>query len=76
MIIRIQRIVRKAIKDYQIQSGVSEETLVAFLSVDILRELNTMEFTPPPQPVKTSIKSKREEGKINDAADPQAQPAR
>ncbi|SPF51427.1 hypothetical protein SBF1_5000008 [Candidatus Desulfosporosinus infrequens] len=76
MIIRIQRIVRKAIKDYQIQSGVSEETLVAFLSVDILRELNTMEFAPAPQPVKTSIKSKKEEGKSNDTTENQAQSAR
>lgn len=58
MITRVQRIVRKAIKDYQIQSVVSEETLVAFLSVDILREINAMDSASPLQSVKPQNKSK------------------
>lgn len=63
MITRVQRIVRKAIKDYQVQSVVTEETLVAFLSVDILRELNSMDSVSVLQSVKLINKTKKEEGK-------------
>ncbi|MGI1659600.1 MAG: hypothetical protein ACRKFN_11525 [Desulfitobacterium sp.] len=72
MITRIQRIVRKAIKDYQVQSAVSEETLVAFISVDVLRELNSMESAPAPQATPKPSNKKKEEGKSNEPAKPQA----
>lgn len=71
MINRIQRIVRKAIKDYQIQSVVTEETLVAFLCVDIIRELNLMDSVPAPQSIKPVNKTKREEGSRHGTASPQ-----
>ena len=38
-ITKIQKIVRKAIKDYGIKATIDEEALVSFLSVDIFREI-------------------------------------
>lgn len=38
-ITKIQKILRKAIKDYAIKASVDEEILVSFLSVDIFREM-------------------------------------
>lgn len=40
-ITKIQKIVRKAIKDYSITAKYDEEILVSFLSVDIFREIST-----------------------------------
>ncbi|SPF51217.1 hypothetical protein SBF1_50101 [Candidatus Desulfosporosinus infrequens] len=45
-ITKIQKIVRKAIKDYAITAKYDEEILVSFLSVDIFREIN--EDSPAP----------------------------
>lgn len=42
---KVQKVIRKAIKDYAIESAIDEETLVAFLSVDIVRE---DKVEPPP----------------------------
>jgi len=75
VITRIQRIVRKAIKDYQIQSSVGEEALVAFISVDILRELNSMNSASDPQANSKPIK-KKEEKKIGEATAIQVESAR
>jgi hypothetical protein len=38
-ITKIQKILRKAIKDYSIKATIDEEALVAFLSVDMYREI-------------------------------------
>ncbi|MBC2723329.1 hypothetical protein [Desulfosporosinus sp.] len=38
-ITKIQKIIRKAIKDYNIKAVIDEEALVAFLCVDIYREI-------------------------------------
>ena len=43
---QIQKVLRKAIKDYEIAANVDEETLVAFLSVDIVREEHAPTITP------------------------------
>lgn len=48
MITKIQRVLRKAVKDYEVKANIGEETLIAFLflSVDILRELASTESNP------------------------------
>ena len=38
-ITKIQKLIRKAIKDYGITAKYDEEILVAFLSVDLFREI-------------------------------------
>jgi len=48
-ITKIQKIVRKSIKDYAITAKYDEEILISFLSVDIFREINTDE-APSPSP--------------------------
>jgi len=41
-IVKVQKVVRKAVKDYEIKSNLhSEETLVQFMAVDLLREMMT-----------------------------------
>lgn len=39
-ITKIQKLIRKAIKDYSITAKYDEEILVAFLSVDLFREMS------------------------------------
>lgn len=50
MITKLQRILRKAVKDYEIKASIGEETLIAFLSVDIIRELAAPDPAAAPQP--------------------------
>lgn len=38
-ITKIQKVLRKAIKDYNVKSNIDEEALVAFVCVDIYREI-------------------------------------
>jgi len=59
VIVKIQRVLRKAMKEYRVQASVGEETLIAFISVDILREINTMDSASPLQSVKPLNKSKQ-----------------
>lgn len=50
-ITKIQRIIRKAIKDYGIKAKYDDEILVSFLSVDMFREMSTPDALPtPPAP--------------------------
>lgn len=49
-IAKVQKIIRKAVKDYGIKTNLnSEETFVQFVSVDVLREIMTPDATPTAQ---------------------------
>lgn len=48
----IQKILSDAVKDYEIAGNVSSETLIAFISVDILRKLSKTQVPSPKAPAR------------------------
>lgn len=57
-ITKIQKIVRKAIKDYSITAKYDEEILVSFLSVDIFREISADDLSASSAPPRNTPRNR------------------
>ncbi len=61
-ILKIEKTVRKSMKDYAITAKYDEEVLVRLISVDIWLNLNAEDVAPAPKPKRTNSQEVNKEG--------------
>lgn len=54
-ILKIEKTIRKSMKDYAITAKYDEEVLVRFISVDLYLALEEKDTPPPPRPKRNTV---------------------